>query len=224
MAPRASVVEVETPTTFAEALGAQEELLRDGLPAAHVAVVRGTVLSVGVGVPETAPYLRRAGEQGVPTVRRSSGGTGILHLDGDLVWAIVLPRSDPRVGRDFVQGYGRFGAGLVQALAVHYVSAAWVPAPGLSTEYCPLSSRGHVLEVGGRVMGAAAQHLTGTALLHHGTLSVSTDRELVRRLFAFPDPSIAERLVGLAERGIDLPPKRLADAVARELADDLGFG
>lgn len=213
---------VDAATPFSSALRTQEELLRRGEPAVHLAVLSGTVLSVGVGVPEDAPYVRRADSLGVPTARRSSGGTGILHLDRDLVWAVVLPRSDPRVGRDFVRAYPRLGAGLVTALAGHGVSASWVPAPGLSAEYCPLGPRGYVLELDGAVVGAAAQHLTGSTLLHHGTLSLSVDRALVAQLFAFPDPSIVERLTGLDEQGLRERPDRLAGEVGGALASDLG--
>jgi len=203
-------------------VGHQEELLRAGAPAVHVALIDRTVLSVGAGVRDDAPYLRRAEEAGIPTARRSSGGTGILHLAEDLVWGVVLPRADEQVGRDFVRGYGRLGAGVVTALASHGVPAEWVPAPGLSEEYCPLGSRGQVLESGGRIVGAAAQHLTGTALLHHGTLSRHVDRDLVARLFSFPDPGTADRLAGVDERGVFGPPGTLAEQLGRALGAALG--
>jgi lipoate-protein ligase A len=200
----------------------QEELLRASAPAVHVAVVDRTVLSVGVGVPDDAPYLRRASEAGIRTARRSSGGTGILHLAEDLVWGVVLPRADERVGRDFVRAYGRLGAGVVTALSTHGVSAEWGPAPGLSEEYCPLGPRGQVLESGGQIVGAAAQHVTGTALLHHGTLSRHMDRALVARLFSLADPGVADRLAGVDERGVLDPADALAEQLARAIAAALG--
>lgn len=215
-------IRVEPAQSFLSSVRTQEELLRQGETAVHVSVVDRTVLSVGVGVRADAPYLRRAEEEGIFTARRASGGTGVLHREGDLVWAVVLPRSDARVGRDFVRGYRRFGAGLVAALSDHGVSATWVPAPGLSEDYCPLGPRGEVLAVGGGVVGAAAQHLTGTALLHHGTLSLSVDRALVSRLFTFPNPSVVDRLAGLDERGIHERPERLAERVGRALESALG--
>ncbi|MCI4372625.1 MAG: hypothetical protein L3K02_03155 [Thermoplasmata archaeon] len=204
--------------SFSTAVQAQRNLLREGAPAVHVAVLDGTVVSVGVGVPDEVPYLGRARSRGLPVVRRSSGGTGILHLPRDLVWAVVLPRSHRLVGRTYVHGYSRLGAGVVTALATYGLASAWVPAPGLSEEYCPLGPRGYVLEVDGRIVGAAAQHLTGSTLLHHGTLSHRVDRALVRDVFAFPDPSVADRLMGLEERGLDEAPDRVAEAVRRGLA------
>jgi lipoate-protein ligase A len=219
--PGSWTVRVDALASFGSVLAVQEELLRQGEPAVHAAVLEWTVLSYGVGVSASASYLRRAQVEGVSTARRTSGGTGVLHLAGDLVWAVVLPRSDPRVGREFVRSFPRFGAGLVPSLASGGHHVAWVPAPGLSVDYCPLSDRGQVLEVGGKVVGAAAQHLTGRALLHHGSLSIRIDRELVGRLFSFPDPAIATRLSGLWEQGLRVDPGRLAGEIARGLVTAL---
>jgi lipoate-protein ligase A len=215
------LVRADSPAPFASILRVHEDLLRRGVPAVHVAVVRGAVVSVGVGVPEDAPYLRRAEALGVATARRSSGGTGILHMDRDLVWGIVLPRSDPRAGRDFVKAYPRLGRGLVAALVGWGLAGEWAQAPGLSEEYCPLGHRGEVLEVGGRIVGAAAQHLSGGALLHHGTLSLRIDRDLLARVFRMDDPAAADRLVGLEELGVRDRPERLADQVGHALVDQL---
>jgi lipoate-protein ligase A len=208
-------------TTLADTLRTQDALLRQGDPAVHVAGLQDTVVSFGAGVSEGAPFLARARVRGTPTLRRSSGGTGVLHLPGDLVWAVILPRSDPRVGRDFVNAYARLGAGLVTVLARHGGDAAWTPAPGLSDDYCPLGHRGQVLSIRGLVVGAAAQHLTGTALLHQGMLSFEVDRPLTRDLFSFPNDAAADRLSGVHELGVDRPTAELAEEVAQALVDAL---
>lgn len=200
----------------------QEELLRRALPAARVAVVRERTVSYGVRVAEDAPYLRRARSEGIATAARTGGGTGVLHLENDLLWAVVLPRSDPRVGRDFVRAYGRFGAGLVRALADEGLEARWAAPPGLVEEYCPLSSAGKVLVVDGRIVGGAAQHVTSNALLHHGAVSVGIDRAAVDRLFDLPAGGPSRRLGGLAELGVVATPAQLAVRVERALAETLG--
>jgi len=194
-----------------------EGMLRAARPRVSVGVVRDLSVSYGVAEAEGASYLRRARAEGIATVRRSSGGSGIVHAPGDLVWAIVLPRSDPRVGRDFVRAYDRFGRGLVSLLAEWGREGRWVAAPGLSVEYCPLSTRGLVLEVDGRVLADAAQHLTGTALLHHGTLPRTLDRTRIARWFDLASPGPVDRLTSLDDLGIPDP----ADEVARKLADHL---
>jgi lipoate-protein ligase A len=195
--------------TVAEELSLQEELLRRAVPAARVARVREPALSFGVRVPEDAPYLRRARSEGIATAPRAGGGTGIFHFENDLLWAVVLPRVDPRVGRDFVRAYGRFGEGIVRALAAEGRAASWQAPPGLVEEYCPLSSRGEVLVVDGRIVGGAAQHVTSAALLHHGTVSVGIDRPTIDRLFGLP-PGASSRLGSLAELGVTTPTEELA--------------
>ncbi len=200
-------------------LDVHEALLRTGAPAVRVAVIASPAVSFGVGVPPDAGYLVRAHDAGVATVRRSTGGSGILHLEGDLLWAVVLPRADLRVGRDFARAYGRLGEGLVRALAAEKLASRWTAAPGLAEEYCPLSSRGEVLEIDGRIVGGAAQHASAQALLHHGTLSMSIDRAAVDRLFDLEAPSPSHRL---GEAGLlrDAPG---AEAMAIRLAKTLGL-
>ncbi|HZY92578.1 MAG TPA: hypothetical protein VFG07_07420 [Thermoplasmata archaeon] len=178
----------------AENLRRDEALLAQGSPAARVARLRGPVVSLGVAQPAGSLVYGRAEREGLPLVRRRSGGTGLLHLEGDLVWSVVLPRPDPRVGRDYSRAYARLGDPLVTTLRGFRIAAAWSPPIGVSTEFCLLAPRGQALCVGERVLGGAAQHVTHRALLHHGTLSVRVDRPRLSTLFAVA-PSILERHV-----------------------------
>lgn len=202
----------------AEELARHERLLRRAVPVVSVSIVQGTALSFGVGVPTDAPYLRRARAEGIPTAPRSTGGSGVLHLNGDLAWAVVLPRSDPRVGRDYVHAYERLGQGVVAGLESLGVRTGWVDAPALTEEYCPLSSRGKVLETGGRIVGGAAQHATSTSLLHHGFVSWRVDRALVDRLFGLPTGGPSRRLGTVADGGTVVGPEELAAAVGGALS------
>jgi lipoate-protein ligase A len=207
---------------FAEEVHFQEALLRRGAPAVRVGVVRERVVSFGIGVVPDAPYLLRARTKGVPTVPRTTGGTGVLHLENDIVWAVVLPRSDPRVGRDFARAYGRLGRGVVTGLAALGIRASWVGAPGLVDDYCPLSARGEVLATEAKVLGAAAQHVTSSALLHHGSVSWEVDRGEVDDLFALPPGGPSTKLGGVAELGVPGGPAALAEALAQALSKELG--
>ncbi|MCI4364460.1 MAG: hypothetical protein L3K10_00115 [Thermoplasmata archaeon] len=215
--PNAWEVRIDPSGPLDGALATQEALLGRGGLAVHVAAVQTTVLSYGVGISADAPFVRHAEALGVRAVRRSSGGAGVVHLAGDLVWGVVLPRTDPRVGRDFVRAAPRFGAGLIRALAARGLRSTWVPAPGLSEDCCPLGRLGHVLEVGGGIVAAVAQHVNRQALLHQGTLSRSVDRALLTELFAFVDPSVADRLTGVRECGVEAPAAELAGEVAAGL-------
>lgn len=169
-----------------------EELLRNGEPAARVEVLASGALSVGVSQRDDAACVVRARRRGIPIVRRSTGGLALWHAPGDIAWSLVLPRSDPRVGNDFSKAYGRLGAGVVQLLRDFGISAAWTAPAGPVTEYCLLSGRGDVLTVEGRAVGGAAQHLTRKALLHHGVLSYRLDPSRLRELFDL-SPVLVER-------------------------------
>jgi lipoate-protein ligase A len=204
---------VSGPLDFGGASAAHEQLLRAGGPAVHVAVVAARGVSFGVGESPDPSLVDRAKGEGLPVLRRTSGGTGIVHLEGDLVWGIVLPRKHPAVVRGFVREYARLGAGVAELLRRGGRAAAWRPAPGIWDPYCPLGHRGSVLEMDDMIVGAAAQHATSTAVLHHGLLSVRVDRPLVARVFAFPHREWADRLGGTSDAGVRLDPAGLADAL-----------
>jgi lipoate-protein ligase A len=220
-ATRPSPGGAEEPVDVADELRRHEELLRAATPAVRVAVVRERAVSYGVGVDPAAAYLERSRAERIATAARSSGGTGLLHLEGDLLWAVVLPRADVRVGRDYVRAYGRLGRGIVQGLATAGVVATWVAAPGLSNDCCPLSSRGEVLASEGMILGGAAQHATSRALLHHGGISWKVDRPCVERLFDLPTGGPADRLGGVADLRPRLDRRALVRALEQALDDEI---
>jgi lipoate-protein ligase A len=211
--PRDWTLTVDAEAEFSSATAAQEELLRGGSPAIYVAAAASPGLSYGVGVSEEAPYVRRGRGEGLAVSRRTSGGSGIIHLRGDLIWAVVLPRHDSRVRHGFVREYPRLGRGLSTLMQEGGVRAEWTPAPGLNEAYCPLSSRGSVLSAQGRIVGAAAQHATPTALLHQGLLSARIDRALITRVFQLDRPEWAERLTSLEELGVATTPRAVAQSI-----------
>ncbi|HEY1197274.1 MAG TPA: hypothetical protein VGG32_00915 [Thermoplasmata archaeon] len=198
-------------------------LLRRGVPAVRAAVLTDRAVSYGVGVPAEAAYLVRAAKAGVPTVRRTTGGTGLLHAPGDLAWSIVLPRADPRVGNDYVHAYPRLGEGVVRFLSERGVTAKWLDPPGTDPEYCLLSARGSVLSHEEKVLGGAAQHLAGGALLHSGIVPLDLDRDLLRKVFGL-SPRALERLTSLRELGVEGTPEELAWKLAASLSDALSHG
>ncbi len=222
-APRASEPPSSHGASAEENVRADDALLRRGQPAARVAVLSDRSLSVGAGVRPDVSYVLRARSEGRAIVRRGSGGTAVVHAPGDLAWSVVLPRSDPRVGRDFVRAYERLGAGVVRFLEEERLPARWTPAPGLSEGLCLLSGRGRVLSVHGRVVGGAAQHLAGPALLHHGILTRSLDRAALARWFDLPGP-VLERLTSLEELGLVEPSEALAARLERALSRAVGTG
>ena len=212
---------VDGRVSCADDTSADDRLLAAGAPAVHVAVLADRAISVGVGVPPTAPFLDRARAEGYSVVRRSSGGTGVLHAPGDLAWSLVLPREHRLVGRDYLRAFDRLGRGVVRFLADHGVRARWVPAPGLSEEFCLLGHRGQVLATNVGIVGGAAQHATRTALLHHGILTARIDRTTLARLFDLGGARAVDRLSSLAEAGLVTPLEELAPALAEALAREV---
>ncbi|MHB8352221.1 MAG: lipoate--protein ligase family protein [Thermoplasmata archaeon] len=187
------------------------ELLRAAAPAVRIGVVTDLYLSLGVAQPDGAPCAVRARELGIPVLRRSSGGTAVLGRPGDLLWARVLPREDPGVGRDYVRAYGRLGAGATAFLrGLGATDVDWKEPSGISEELCLMSTRGRVLTCGGRTVGGAAQHRTSRALLHHGILMREVDPTLLAELFRIPEPIVRRQLVGLVEWAPEVPARQLA--------------
>jgi lipoate-protein ligase A len=211
---------VDVHVTCLENVRTDEVILRRAVPAVRAAVLADRAVSFGVGVRPDTEYLAAASKAGLPTVRRSTGGTGLLHGPGDLAWSIVLPRTDPRVGRDYVRAYARLGEGIVRFLAERGVSAKWTEPPGTSPGYCLLSARGSVLAVRERVLGGAAQHLARGALLHHGILPMELDRPLLGTVFGLPEEAI-RRLTSLRELGVEGAPEALAWKLVARLSGAL---
>lgn len=195
-------------------------ILRQAVPAVRAAVIIDRSVSYGAGVVREESYLKRATAAGLPTVRRTTGGSGLLHGPGDLAWSVVLPRSDPRVGNDYVHAYPRLGAGVVDFLTDRGAAARWADPPGSNPEYCLLSARGSVLVAQDKVLGGAAQHLAHGALLHHGIVPLELDRPLLRQLFGLSSTAV-NRLTSLRELGVDAPAEQLAWKLAARLSDSL---
>jgi lipoate-protein ligase A len=205
----------------ADNLRRDEEMLAAGALAGRVAVLTDGCWSVGVSHSLDGPVARRAAAMDLVVLRRSTGGSGVLTAPGDLAWSMVLPGADPRVGRDFVRAFSRLGEPIVAGLAEFGWSTAWTAGPSPFPELCLLSGRGSVLRHGPRVLGGAAQHRTGLALLHHGILLRTVDRVRVGILLERDAAEFGD-LAGWQ----DLPPgpegEVAPEAMAERLATELG--
>jgi len=199
-----------------------DRLLQDGVLAARTAVLSGGALSVGVSQREDSACIQRARKMGIPVVRRSTGGLGLWHAPGDVVWSIVLPRAHPLVGHDFSRAYARLGLGVVRFLAARNVQAKWQPPVGGPGEYCLLSGAGSVLAVNGRAAGGAAQHLTRQALLHHGVLPYRVDHSRLSDLFDLSAELADRTLTSLDELTHGAPAPELATQLRLALASVIG--
>ncbi|MGI0071726.1 MAG: lipoate--protein ligase family protein [Thermoplasmata archaeon] len=213
--------EILSEVRCAEEFVEDERRLRAGVPHVRVVTLADLAVSVGVGLRTRAPFIARAEAAGIPVVRRTSGGSGVLHLPGEIAWSVVLPRSDPRVGRDFARAYARLGHGVARFLADLGVPVDWIPSPEVAPDLCVLSGRGDVLSTNGRILGGAAQHLAGRALLHQGMISVRVDRPRIAELFGLLPALLEAWLTSLEELGVRESPPTLAAQLGHALVRDL---
>ncbi|MCI4342470.1 MAG: hypothetical protein L3K11_08925, partial [Thermoplasmata archaeon] len=130
----------------AELLARHESALRLARSALLVDWVTDEALTLGAAQPEASACALRARSMGLPTHRRGSGGTGVYLGPGDVAWAVVLPRTDPRLRGGFCSGYASLGAGVVELLAELGTPSRWVPSRGTDPDLCFLGPRGEVLE------------------------------------------------------------------------------
>lgn len=198
-------------------LDGHEAALRTGAAQVRVSWVRDEALTLGASQRDDSPCALRARSLGLPVLRRGSGGTGVYFGEGDLAWAVIFRRTDPRVGGRFCSAYAPMGAGVVDWLAREKVAAGWRASAGTEPELCLLGARGEVLVAGARVLGGAAQHVTGTTLLHEGIVLSRLRRERLRSIFGLPDPRLDSGLVGLRELGIESDPSVAAEQLSKAL-------
>lgn len=194
-----------------------ERRLAAGRPVARVGVVSDAALSLGVAQRTPPRVIDAAQARGWGVVRRATGGVGLYHAPGDLVWSIVLPRTDPRVGRDFPRAFARLGEGVTQFLGEFGVPATWRPASSAVPSYCLTSGFGATVQVDGRAVAGAAQHATRAALLHHGVVCVRLDAVAIAEVFDAPRDTVLRHLTGLRTLGVTAASPELARALIGQL-------
>jgi lipoate-protein ligase A len=195
-----------------------EAILASGQPAARVGVLIDVSVSLGVAQADGVASAATARRLGLPVVRRTSGGTGLLHMDGDLTWSVVLPRHHPLLPRDFVHAYDTLGAGAVAFLAELGIESEWSLPFGIVDDFCLLGPRGQVLTVDSHAIGGAAQHVTRHALLHQGMISYRLDGDLLRRVFDLDDRLVSRYLTSLRDLGTAEPPHVLGPLLLEHIS------
>ncbi|HLU50310.1 MAG TPA: lipoate--protein ligase family protein [Planctomycetota bacterium] len=114
--------------------------------------------------------LETCRRDGLPILRRGSGGGTVLQGPGCLNFAVVLPfERDPRL-RDLERSYEIVVGGAAAALGIEGVARR-----GRSD-----------LAFGDRKIGGSAQKRTPRAILHHGTILYDFDLDLIARYLREP--------------------------------------
>jgi len=165
--------------------------------------------------------LTEAAAAEVDLVRRPTGGKALIHHD-EVTYCVVVPPSSPLASWSVAESHRRLAAGLVRALASLGVTAqvGRLDGSGDRGAAVPCFAE-HLAEsvlVDGRKVAGSAQLRRGGAVLQHGSLLLSIDHALHRRLFGAGADGFAASAVGLNE--LVRPPSRrlVEDAVEGGMA------
>src|SRR5579884_3120730 len=193
---------------------------------------RSPWISLGTGQSATDLDVAAIAERGWGILRRSSGGTAVLH-QGQLGYAVILPSQHPLWQGDLESSYRRLAEPL--ALGFTRLGVRVDPAPpALKVEFAasapPIASRVcfstlgpfELLDCRGRKIIGNAQIRRRTSALQHGTIQVVGSQDQLAEILA--DTSDADRSdlvaylnshVGSIEEaaGRCLPPAQIARAL-----------
>lgn len=92
-----------------------ESVIRGGAPVVRLYTWRPATLSLGVNQPIAGVDRAACRERGFGLVRRITGGRAVLHQH-ELTYAVIAPRSDPRVSGGMIESYRKISAALVRGL------------------------------------------------------------------------------------------------------------
>lgn len=113
--------------------------------------------------------------ENIQVVKRFSGGGAVYQDLGNLNYTIVLDGDDRLIrGMDIMESYRVLCSGLIRGLNILGLSSVSLIPPGN-------------VFVGGKKISGSAQLRRKDVVLHHGTLLVSSDIDMLRRVLAVYD-------------------------------------
>lgn len=181
------------------------------------------VVVLGYGQPVEDVDLGWCSENGVPVLRRLTGGTGVVHCR-DLAVSLVVPE-DHHWARGIVQMYGRFlaalAAGLNRVGARVELKADPRRAGRQRSRICFEDQLAETLLVGGRKVVGCAQARRRGGVLIHAAISLNLRPELYAGAFRSNPETI---LTGLADAAPGVAASEVGDAVTREIFRSLADG
>lgn len=204
----------------------EEALLRavaaGGPPAVFAFGWRQGAVVLGRGQAVADIDLGATRDHGLAVVRRSSGGTAVVHR-GDLSLSLVLPDTHPWAV-SIPNLYDRFLNVVADTLAAAGVPGLERPAPAATRTRSPICFEGNVgdtLALGGRKVVGCAQARRRGAVLVHGMFVLETAPDLAAAVFG-TTPDRIRRVIGALPRAAG-PRERLADLLALALSHALGL-
>ena len=170
--------------------------------------------------PARALDLARCTEDGIPVVRRPTGGRAVFHVD-EWTYGAVVPLDHPELGGRLSLScrarVGRIEAALTRAYGIEFDTDP-APAARGPADACFARSFGYEAVVDGRKLMGSAQRRSGRALLQQGSLLVGPGHERLGRYLAGGDPgeTLARGAVTLSELlGARPDPAPFRDALAQ---------
>jgi lipoate-protein ligase A len=159
---------------------------------------------------------------GIPVLRRLTGGTGVIH-QGDLGVGLFLPQVHPWA-KGVVGLYGRFLDALESALRSLGSKVSRLDDPDhasrVRSPVCFLDQLSDTLVVAGRKVVGCAQIRRRGAVLIHAAILLGLDVELYARVFGVEADDVRE---GLAPALPGADWRQVGDAVVEGLSQALGL-
>lgn len=159
-----------------------------------------STISLGYGqVVDGSIDLDEAARMGIGLVRRSTGGSAILHegADLELTYSVVGAAEDFSGADDLLATYRWIGTALAAGLSTLGAPVEMIPvrpsSPAAMPAFCFARTGAYELEVAGRKLVGSAQRRQGVGFLQHGSVMLGAAAERLRRVF----PAGADPLSGM---------------------------
>jgi lipoate-protein ligase A len=124
--------------------------------------------------------IRACEDRGVNVTRRITGGGAVFH-HAELTYSIIFPADHPLAGDSIHDSYHILCGGVIRGLALL----------GLNARFAPIND----ILCGGRKISGNAQTRRRNTVLHHGTLLLDLDADLMFTLLRVPSEKMKGRLI-----------------------------
>jgi len=180
-------------------------------------------VSLGNSQTERDVDLDAIRDLGLDTVKRGTGGGGILHNATEVTYAVVLPIDFPGLPRDLPRSFAYLSQGVVTALRALGVPAELEVVGDLTREaLCYVRKQGTNVVVAGKKISGGAQRRTRLAVLQHGTIIVDRDEHRLSRIFRTPLDTVCARVTSLHLADLDPSRAAITDALVAGFAETFG--
>ena len=205
-------------------------LERGGPPTIRFFAWSPTTISLGSGqAADRRIDLEEAARMGIGLVRRSTGGSAILHegQDLELTYSVVAATGDFPGADDLLETYRWIGAALASGLRRVGAPVEMVPVRPSSHDaipaFCFARTGLYELEVNGKKLVGSAQRRQGDGFLQHGTVMLGAVAERLRRVFLDGTDPLAGMTTLEAVLGRRPSFAETADALTRGFRDAHGI-